>query len=107
MSQIVEVFPNSDLRSGHPGLTRLALKHKRNPEALGTAKWLFFLNRKQTAFKLLGAGGVLVHWRAPENRRVDVAAIRYIPECFDGKSFDFNIAVKHSLREQLGKRWSE
>ncbi len=104
MSRIVHVFPNTDLRNGHDGLTAIAIKNKRNPANLDPGEFLFFLNTAQTAFRLLTANGVMVHWKAPDNRRVELRAIRHIPDAFAGKAFDFNIAVRASLKETLGAK---
>ena len=108
MSQIVHVFPNSDLRSGHKGLRAVALRGKRNPDQLDNGHFILFINRAQSAFKLLAAGNLLIHYKSPKDRMIDIKAIRYLPAAFtkDGK-FDYNIAVQHSLKEWLGKRYAE
>jgi len=106
MSQIVHVFPNTDLRSGHDGLRKLALRNKRNPAQLDKGHFLFFINRAQTAFKLMGSNELLVYYRSVGKRMIDINAVKFIPSCFhkDG-SFDYNIAVRHSLKELMGKRF--
>lgn len=105
MTRIIHVFPKTDLRCGHIGLAAIAAKAKRHVENLDPTDFLFFLNTAQNQFKLLGAKGLLVHWKAPDNRRVVVEAIKHIPLAFQGDEFDFNIAVKASLKETMGKRF--
>lgn len=104
MSRLVHVFPKSDLRCSHIGLTKVAIKSNRDPRTLDNGDFLFFLNTKQNQFKLLGPNGILVHWKAPDNRRVEIRAIEFLPEAFNGKEFDFNIAVKKSLVKTLGRK---
>lgn len=103
MNKIISVFPNSDLRSSHKGLSILAVKAKRkNSNELLNGEFHLFLNRSQSMFKMLAANNVLVHYKSPRGR-VDIQTIQYLPECFNGGKLDYDKALKAVLEKTLKK----
>ena len=74
MSKIVRVYPDSDLRCGHTGL---AAACKDAQKQLKMGNFIMFLNRSQTAFKLLAPNDVLVYYRSSARRRVVLMALSF------------------------------
>lgn len=103
MNKLISVFPNSDLRSGHYGLTILAKKNKRNPEDLTNGNFFLFLNRRQSAFKMLGANDVLIHYKSPRGM-VDLRTIEYLPHCFEAGEFVYDKALRTVFEKTLRKK---
>lgn len=101
MNNLIKVFPNSDLRCSHKGLGILA--GKSDPKTLDAGNFLLFINRSQSAFKMLAAGNVLVHYKSPRGR-VHIDAIQYLPHCFSGWDLNYDKALGMSLDKLLAKR---
>lgn len=103
MNKIISVFPNSDLRCSHFGLGMKLIKAKKDPVFFRNGNFALFLNRSQTAFKILGANNVLVHYKHPRGR-VNVKAIKFIPECFHGGEFTFDRALAKVIDKELTRK---
>jgi hypothetical protein len=99
MSKIISVFPETDLRKGHLGLREL---YKKDISKMGS-NFVIFINRKQTAFKLLN-GNLVVHYRAPFGR-IDINTIQFLPYCFDATgAFNYNKALEAVFKHKLAKK---
>lgn len=101
-NKIISVFPNTDLRCSHDGLTSIALKSNRNPEDLNNGSFYLFLNRKQSMFKMMAANNTLIHHKA-KSGRVDIHAIEYLPSCFNAGKLDYDKALETVLKNRLRK----
>lgn len=103
MNSIISVFPNADLRCGHTGLAITAADGNKSADNLKPGQFLLFINRKQTAFKLLAFNNTLVHYRSPAGR-IDLRAIQYLPQCFTAGKFNYDIALKRMFEKTLRKK---
>jgi hypothetical protein len=103
-NSIVNVFPNTDLRSGHDGLRKIAVKSKKNPGELQNGEFLLFINKAQSAFKMFAANNTIVHYKSPVGL-VDIRAIEYLPSCFNGGTLNYDVALAKVLEKTLGKRF--
>jgi len=102
-NKLVHYFPESDLRSGHTGLAKLAQKARVSVSALNPGDFLLFVNRKQTAFKVLTANNILAHYKSPSGR-VDLGAVQYMSAAFSGGEFNFDRALYIKLEKDLARR---
>ena len=103
MNRLISVFPNTDLRSGHAGLTKVALKAKRDVSKLEPGNFILFINRNQSAFKMFASNNMVVHYKSPRGR-IHIDAIQYLPACFNGEKLNYNKALGMALEKTLGKR---
>ena len=100
---LLSYIPDTDLRQGHLGLSKVAAKAKRPVDKLETGQFLLFINRSQTALKMLTTGGVLVHLKSPRGR-LDFEAVNLIPKYFNGSRFNYSGALKETLTKRLARR---
>lgn len=100
-NRVVHYFPNTDIRCGHDGLKQIAIKAGFREVKPG--EYLLFVNRKKTHLKVMAANNIVAHYRSPCGR-VDLRAIQYIPEAFNGEGFDFNRSLRSLLVKDLAKR---
>ncbi len=97
MSRIVRYFPETDLRGGHHMLSLAAAKEGIKIASVAVGEFLLFVNRKQTAFKMLTQGGVLVHFKTTGGR-LNPATFAIIPKYFDGKTIAYDRALLETLK---------
>lgn len=102
-NDVIRIYPSSDLRSGHSGLTKVLAKDGRDPATLEAGQFFLFINRAQSAFKMFAANNTVVHYKSPRGR-VDIRAIQYIPHCFSGGKLNFNKALSLMLDKYLIKK---
>lgn len=103
MSKMIALFPNSDLRSGHNGLSKLARKHNYNPEEIPPGGLIVFLNRAQTAFKAYAANQTIIHYKH-QRGMLDIKAIQYLPHCLGAGKLAYDKALGIVLEKTLKKR---
>lgn len=99
MNKIVSFFPNSDLRCSHNGLTELAKKARKDPNALTDGQFLVFVSKSQCHAKVLAKDNVLVHVRGDGRRRLSLTALNELPSHFGGGSFDYTAALGETMRK--------
>ena len=102
-NHILSYFPDIDLRQGHLGLSKVAAMAKRPLNNLNQGDFLLFVNRSQTALKVLTTGGVLVHVKS-EHGRLNFEAVNMLPQYFSGSAFNYKGALKKTLEKRLAKR---
>ncbi len=100
-SSLISVFPDTHLGQGHHGLSVLASKAGKDTRKLLNGEFLLFLNKAQTAFKMYAANSVVVHYKSPANRRVDIRTIEYLPHCFNAGELNYSKALKLVLDKTL------
>lgn len=98
--RIIRFFPNTDLRSGHRGLSAAALKHDIDVHNLKSGEFLAFSNRKQTDMKIYAPCNVLLHVKSPHGR-LDLRVVGLIPKFFNGRRFDYLSALKDVIKEKV------
>lgn len=97
--EIARVFFDVHMSLNFQGLSRILKDHKIKPETLDTSDLVIFMNRKMTKFKLLIGQNYLVY-HSNGNKRVNLEAIQYFPQFFDGKRLDFKAAEKRALERK-------
>lgn len=102
-NEVIRVYPDSDLRSGHDGLRKSLRKDGRDPETLDNGQFYLFINRRQSAFKMFAANNTLVHYKSPRGR-VDLRTIQFIPQCMSGGKLNFNKALTLMLDKYLKRK---
>lgn len=89
----IGVFENVPIGMGQVGLTKLALKYKKNVERMPDNTWLVFLNGKANKMKLLAPGGeLLVYYRTKNERRITMEALATLPHVL-GNSDPWNLST--------------
>lgn len=99
-NSIITVFPEADLRNGHPGLRMLAAKRRIDTQMIEPGKFVMFLNRRQSAFKLFAANNTIVHYKHPRGR-ILLETIKHFPECFQAGEFRYDKALEKVLSRRL------
>jgi hypothetical protein len=90
---------------GHLGLTKLALKFKKNPERMDPTELLLFLNTSLDKLKIMGGNGkVIGYLKLPNGRKINLQALQYIPQAFGVNGFDYDAALEMAVQSQLDKR---
>ncbi len=100
--KIAKVFGDVHMGLGHKGLIDLC-KKKFNFDIseLPKDQVVFFINRANNKIKAIGAKGWVVGYiRPPNEQKIMLEAIQYLPETFGGGQFDY----PEALRKALGKR---
>jgi hypothetical protein len=107
--RLVYVFFDQDMRCTHEGLNRRMKKELGDNFKLQPGMISAFINRKKDRVMVL-AGlkeadtfGVMGYYRSPHGR-VDSGAIKFIPDAFDGGSFNMDRAIQKVIIEKLGVR---
>ena len=77
-------------------------KAKVNPDTLPANNIILFINKAQTAFKLL-VGPHYIVYHNNKGRKFPLEAIQHFPEFFDGKRLDFSGAVAKAISQKLGR----
>jgi hypothetical protein len=104
VGRILQVFLDSDLRSGHDGLSKIAERNKVDTKKLGAGQYLVFINRSKTMVKVFTGNQIIAHHKSRRGR-ITMDAIKFIPEAFTGSGdFYMEAAIKKSLQEILARR---
>jgi hypothetical protein len=93
-TRVVRFFPNADLRCSHDGLRLIAKENGIDPWELAPGEFLVFMNTNKNMMKIYAPGNVLAHVKSPDNRRIDLDIVRYIPRFFNGTEFKFEKALE-------------
>lgn len=100
MSKIVRYFKDTDLRQGHQGLAKIARAEDIDTRFLGQGEYLLFVNRAQTAFKMLAHEKILVHYRNG-TQRLHPGTFALLPRYFDGRQINYDAALSEALRRDF------
>lgn len=100
-TRVVRFFPNADLRCGHEGLAKIAMDNGVNARELSPGEFLVFANGMQNKLKIYAPGNLIAYLKSPDNRRIDLDIIRYLPRFFNGTEFEYDKAVKKVLLKKL------
>lgn len=102
-NEIIRYLPRTDLRSGHDGLAKIALKAGINPKTLEPGQFIVFLNRAKTAMKIYAANNLVVHYKSPTNW-IDIRTFQFIPQAFSGGKFNYSVALRRVIEIDFKKR---
>ncbi len=104
MNVLVRCFIDTDLRSQHNGLAKIAARHRINVSRLRPGEHVMFINRARDKMKMYSANGVLSYLRLGDRRKVDMDTIGEIPRAFDGSlSLAYERALTKTVKQKL--RW--
>lgn len=107
-TKIVLLIDNVHMGLGHDGLTAVARKFKKNPEALQDGELLMFLNRRRDKLKIMGsAGRVIGYLKMPKGNKIMLEAIQYIPQAFGASGINYDYALRSALQSRLVRRVEE
>lgn len=97
---VIKFFPESDLRSGHAGLSAKARENGISTEKMKPGEFLIFVNRARSQLKMYAAGQTIAHVKAPKNNMIDYRVVKYVPRFFNGTQINFKEAQKAALKEK-------
>ena len=101
MSTVVRLFPNTHMAFSHHGLIQLAEKSGISVEKMAEDDLLLFINRPQTAMKILDSRNVIIYFRHPQNHRIDQGIFKLLPWYIKGGKLDYKGAMKERLKKML------
>ncbi len=100
--EIARVFLDVSMSLSFKGLTRIMSDAKMKPDAMPDKKFVVFINRRQTAFKVYINNSLLVYHNNG-SRRFPLEAVSEFPNFFNGKSIDFSGAVRKAVERKFAK----
>lgn len=101
MNKILRVFLETDMRSQHDGLIKVAKAQKVDLTSVNMGEHVLFINRKMDRIKLYSSSGVLSYFRSTKGR-LSLHVIEQIPRCFDAKGkINWDQAERLALDKQL------
>lgn len=98
--EIARVFLDVNMSLSFGGLTDMMKKAKLKPDAWPSGRFVIFINRKQSAFKVLINNQFLVYHNTG-GRKFPLEAIQHFPDFFDGRRIDFDAAVSKVLKAKV------
>ena len=101
MSTVVRLFPDTHMAYSHAGLIAIAEESGISVEKMGDEDLLLFLNRPQTAMKILDSRNVIIYFRHPKNHKIDQGIFRTLPWYVRGGKLDYKGAMKARLSKML------
>jgi hypothetical protein len=96
--RITRVFLDVHMGLAFQGLSEIAKRAKTPNDQDST---IIFINKKQTAFKMLRSKGYLVYYNNG-NRKIPLEAIQYLPRYFGGTEAEMVGAIRLVLTRKLG-----
>lgn len=100
--RITRVVFDSDMRQGFKGLRQLCREQKLAHTHENSR--IVFINRAQTAFKLLAGDAYLVYYKTEGSRKIPLTALQYLPQYFGGSQLEMDNAIrKHLMRKMKFK----
>ena len=102
---LLSYFPETDLRYGHDGLAAVAKKAGKPVSKLKIGQFLLFVNRKQSAVKIITADNIMIHLKSKDNAPLNFRAINMLPKYFNGTRFNYAGALRESLEKALDEKY--
>lgn len=99
-NKILHLFTEVSMICSHDGLSKIAGKEKVDLKNLSVGEFVLFANRSLTAMKLFAAHNVIIYYRAPDNRPIDIRALKHIPQFVSGSDIGYDRAILAVLREK-------
>lgn len=97
--RITRVVFDVDLRQSFNGLRTLCKEQRLHCEHEDSR--IIFINRAQTAFKLLAGNAYLVYYRTENRRKVPLTALQYLPQYFGGTEAELDEAIRKYLFKKM------
>ena len=102
--RLIAILWGTDMRLAHDGLLAEATGKNKALALLKPGECIAFVNEKRDRIKLLAGSNhgypVLGYFRS-KTGRIDVQAIQFIAQAFNGSRIDYNAALKKSLLKRL------
>jgi len=102
--RIVRYISGVNMGLSFRGLGQVAVDLRLSIDSLDSGEFVVFMNRKQTAFKMLAPNNVLVYYRHPKEHRIDPRVIALIPTMFDGKVIHMDKALEKVITNDFTKK---
>lgn len=107
--RLIHFFPETNMANRHDGLSKIAADEGIDISDLSDGDMLIFLNKAATMIAIIaGVGeeeityGVLATYKSPvRGQRIDLNALRYIPQTFGGGKIRMDAALREALVERL------
>lgn len=107
MNKVMHLFTKVDLRYGHNGLKKLALKQKVDVNNLGVGEYALFANNSLTGMKIFAANNTVIYCKAPTHRPFDIRAMQYLPQFIDGQEIGYDKALLTMFRQKYQHLYRE
>lgn len=107
MNKITHLFTKVDLRFGHTGLKKLAMKQKVDVTNLGVGEFALFANNSLTGLKVFAANNTVIYCKAPSHRPFDIRAMQYLPQFIDGSDIGYDKALLTMFRSKYSHLFRE
>lgn len=102
MAKIISYFPDTNLRSAHDGLRKIAKSAGKNIDNIEPGNFMLFVNKSQNILKAFGANNAILHVKTKTGARFDFDAIKMLPSLFGASGgFDYGAALRESLIKKL------
>lgn len=98
--EIARVFLDIPMYYGFQGLKGVLRKGGVNPETMDSKKFIVFINKAGTAFKVMVGPHFLVYHNN-NGKKFPLEAIQHFPEFFDGEAFDFSAAASKVIKHKF------
>lgn len=98
--EIARVYLDVSMSLSFQGLEKILRDSKINPQTIPPDKFTVFINRAQTAFKVLVGPHHLVYHKNGA-RKFPLEAISEFPKFFDGRKLDFAGAVRKAIERKF------
>ena len=106
-NRVLHFIFDVSMSNGHHGLKLLAQKEKINVDTLMPGQFVLFLNKAFTACKLFAANNVVLHYKTPHNRALNVHALKLLPHFYDGTDIGYDRALKQVLVSMFRQRYPD
>jgi hypothetical protein len=100
---IIRYFPNTHMCYQHASLADIARDAGLRVENLRPGEFLVFMNRPQTALKVLGVGGTLIYFRMPGTEVINPEIIPLIPFFVCGGKLNYQGALKEVITKSFDR----
>ena len=109
-NMIMHIYTDVYMSNSHEGLAAIAAKENGvNVRNLKPGQFALFVNTPFNACKIYAANNVILYYRHPKNHRLDVNAVRLIPQFFDGENQDigYNKALSKVIKDEFKSRFGK
>lgn len=104
--QILYWMPNCDLRQRHVGLAATAKKEfKVDVNKLKPGELIMFINSRWTQFMVYCSNGILLHYRSPEGKHLNVKALQLVPKFMKNQRIDYGSALREAIEKEFRAKY--
>ncbi len=98
-NKLLRVFLDTDMRAGHNGLSKVALKDNVNVADLKEGQHIVFVNKKADKIKIYSAKNIVSYLLS--GSRLELSSLNYFADCFGADGFKYDKALKTVLEQKL------